>query len=282
MSITRREKAVGGVESDSLKGLVGLVTDFGRRDPYAAIMEGVIRVTAPSVQVTHLTHEIGVGNVFEAAMWLDYACQYLRNDSLRTVVCAVVDPGVGTERRIVAARLEQLWLVGPDNGIFGTVLGPRDAVHEVERRDLFRGESTTFHGRDRFAPVAAEIAAGLEIEGLGRKIDREALVGLDYDPPVYGGSQVAGRIVSIDRFGNVITDLEASRIDLDRPLALEIGETRIGQMVKTYEEIPEEQLCMIVGSRGTIEVSAKGHSAATILQPEARAGVTVRLGSTGE
>lgn len=265
-----------------MKGLVGLLTDFGRRDPYAAIMEGVIRATAPSVQVTHLTHEIGAGDVFEAAMWLDYGCKYLRNDSLRSVICAVVDPGVGTERKILAARLEGLWLVGPDNGVFGRVIGPGDAVHEVERRDLFRGDSTTFHGRDRFAPVAAEIAAGLEVEGLGRRIDRESLVRLDYDPPVYERAEVTGRIVSVDRFGNVITDLEASKIDLDQPWVLQIGETEIGDLASAYEEIPGERLCMIVGSRGTIEVSARRRSAAAILQPEARAGVTVRLGSTGE
>lgn len=260
---------------------VALLSDFGTRDPYVAALRGVIR-SIVDCDLLDLSHEIGPGNIFEAAFFLEAVVDSLRNRDSRTVVCAVVDPGVGTGRSILAIRTDDLWFTAPDNGIMARCLSRGHAVHRVTREDLFRGDSRTFHGRDRFAPIAASIAGGLEVEGLGPSIAIDDLVPLDYDPARYETDQVTGTIVSIDRFGNLITDIRAGLVEVARPWKLQVEDRVIDQEAATYHDGKVLDLYMIVGSRGTIEVSGTGKSAAAILQPDTRTGSSVVLRSTGE
>src|SRR5216684_954750 len=183
---------------------IALITDFGTRDPYVGAMKGVIasRTEAPIVDCTH---EIAPFDVWEAAFYLRSISRYWPDDAIFAVV---IDPGVGTSRRIIAIDSAGKLFLAPDNGVLTFVIG---IAHAVENESLYLPDgSTTFHARDRFAPVAAALANGLTIEQLGPRAGD--LVRLDYQPPSYDRRRVDGTIVSIDRFGNLITDIERSRI----------------------------------------------------------------------
>lgn len=226
---------------------IALLTDFGTRDPYVAAMKGVIaaRTDAP---IHDLTHDVEPFDVFAAAWFVKTIAPWWP----RTIVVCVVDPGVGTSRRIVAlSRGDQLFLA-PDNGVL-TMLDGGEA-RSIENEALFLPQgSTTFHGRDRFAPVAAALANGLAIEELGPPL-RE-LVRLDYTPP----TATEGTIVSIDRFGNAITDLVAAPIS-----ALHIGAHTITRVARTYGEAGAGAF-VIIGSTGLLEISIANGSAAEVL-----------------
>jgi S-adenosylmethionine hydrolase len=240
---------------------VGLITDFGTRDPYVAAMKGVIasRTEAPIVDCTH---EIAPFDVWEAAFYIRAMARYWPDGTIFTVV---VDPGVGTSRRIVAVDSAGQIFLAPDNGVLTFVIG---IAHSVENESLFLPDgSTTFHGRDRFAPVAAALANGLSIEQLGPRAAE--LVRLDYTAPAYDRRRVDGTIVSIDRFGNLITDIERSRIPF---AAFALQSPPIARVSTTYTG---EGPFLIIGSTGCVEISIAGANAAAALKLKRGDRVTV-------
>lgn len=227
---------------------IALLTDFGTRDPYVASMKGVIaeRTAAP---VHDLTHEIAPFDVLEAAWFLRTVVPYWPEG---TIFVCVVDPGVGTSRRIVCAEAGGRVFLAPDNGLLTFIAGEGRAV---EDHSLFLPTgSTTFHGRDRFAPVAAAIANGHTVGG-----ERVDLIRLRYQPPVYGDQVVRGTIVAVDRFGNVITDIERAR--LKRHLAVRVHDMVIDRVEETYGNAAPGPF-LIVGSTGHVEISLANASAA--------------------
>ena len=232
---------------------IALVTDFGTRDPYVAAVKGVIaaRTNAP---VLDLTHDIEPFDVFQVAWFLRAIVRYWPQD---TIFLVVVDPGVGTSRRILALETDGRIFLAPDNGALTFIDG---RVWSVENESLFLpGGSTTFHGRDRFAPVAAALANGLSINELGRRITDP--VRLTYTPPCYSADRVSGTIVAIDRFGNAITDIEAARLPFST-FEVRVADTKVARQSTTYSG---SEPFTIVGSTGCIEVSIAGESAATLL-----------------
>jgi S-adenosylmethionine hydrolase len=234
---------------------IALLTDFGTRDPYVAAMKGVIasRTDAP---VIDLTHEIEPFDVFGAAWFLRDVVRWWPEG---TIFVCVVDPGVGTSRRIVAAESDGRFFLAPDNGLLTFVAG---AGHSVTNETFFLPEgSATFHGRDRFAPVAAAIANGTALEELGPRID--TLVGLPYEAPSYG-EVVRGTVVAVDRFGNVITDIEAARVGF-APFAMLVGDAVMDRVEKNYGDAAAGPF-LIVGSSGCLEISVANGSAAERLQ----------------
>jgi len=248
---------------------IALLTDFGTRDPYVAAMKGVL-VSRTSVPVLDLTHDIAPFDVLEAAWFLRCVVDYWPEG---TIFVCVVDPGVGTSRGIVAADVKGKIFLAPDNGLltFVTTAGPAverpagDRLHMVTNEAWFLPEgSTTFHGRDRFAPVAAALANGTPLEDLGPPV--EGLVKLPYTPPVYGDI-VVGTIVAIDRFGNAITDMEMARVPF-APFGLIVtdvasGDVVIDRLERTYSG---PGAFLIAGSTGCIEISIAGGSAAERLR----------------
>lgn len=247
---------------------IALLTDFGTRDPYVAAMRGVIasRTRSP---LFDLTHEIAPFDVFEAAWFLRSAAPFW---SLTIFVC-VVDPGVGTARRILAMKDDDRIFLAPDNGLLTFVARNGVATRSLENEDLFLpGGSATFHGRDRFAPAAAALANGFPFEALGPAVDRIEL--LPYTEPSYGDPAV-GTVVAIDRFGNLITDLEASRFDLSR-IDVHVGSHTIGRSERTYGEAGAGPF-VLAGSHGCLEVAVKDGSAAEALGVRRGATVEVRL-----
>jgi len=213
-------------------------------------MKGVI-ASRTDAAIHDLTHEIAPFDVWGAAWFLRAVLPYWRD----AVFVCVVDPGVGTSRRILAMQHETNVLLAPDNGLLTlwdrhSCLSGQTRVsvlHSVENHDLFLPDgSTTFHGRDRFAPVAAAIANGTALDALGPRVDD--IVRLPYEEPSYGADLVKGTIVSIDRFGNAITDIERARVPFE-----------IRNLRTTYTG---EGAFYIVGSTGCIEISMAGASAA--------------------
>jgi hypothetical protein len=235
---------------------IALLTDFGTRDPYVAAVRGVL-ASRCDARVDDLTHEIEPFDVFEAAWFLNVAAKWWPAE---TIFVCVIDPGVGTPRRILAAEQDSKFFLAPDNGLL-TFIAPSRVV-SVENASFFLDtDATTFHGRDRFAPVAAAIANGTKLEDLGPVINDAKQ--LNYTPPVYREDVVTGSVVHIDRFGNVITDVERARIPFER-FALRVHYATVRELRTDYGGGHEPFL--IVGSTGMVEISVGSANAADILR----------------
>jgi S-adenosylmethionine hydrolase len=222
---------------------IALLTDFGSRDPYVAAMKGVI-ASRCDCTIHDLTHEIAPFDVFEAAWFLRFTA---REWPRGTVFVAVIDPGVGSARRMLAVDDGDHFFVAPDNGVLHFIGG---TAHAITRQSLFLPNgSTTFHGRDRFAPVAAAVANGTAVRELGPRVDDR--VPLDYTP---------GCVVRIDRFGNCVTDVEPPAGDF----VCRVGDATIANRASNYADAPDGPF-LIVGSSGTVEISVKNGSAADVL-----------------
>jgi S-adenosyl-L-methionine hydrolase (adenosine-forming) len=249
---------------------LALLTDFGTVDPYVAVMKGVL-ASRTDAAIHDLTHDIPPFDVFGAAWFLATVAPWWPG----TIFVCVVDPGVGTSRKIVAMeriRETQLFLA-PDNGLLTMIDGDCRAV-SVENEALFLPHgSSTFHGRDRFAPVAAALANGVPLDELGPPLTD--IVRLDYEPPSYGEDSARGTIVRIDRFGNCITDMEAARVAFPR-FALHAGQHVITRSSRTYGEAGDGPF-VITGSTGHLEISVANASAAALLQLQRGDRVTVEV-----
>jgi S-adenosylmethionine hydrolase len=234
---------------------IALLTDFGTRDPYVAAMKGVLASRCDAA-IHDLTHEIAPHDVLEAAWFLKPVVAFWPRG---TIFVCVVDPGVGTERKIVALEQDEKIFLAPDNGLL-TFIRRADvsSARSVENESLFLpNSSTTFHGRDRFAPAAAALANGLPFAELGPPIDHLTL--LPYTPPAYG-EVVRGSIVAIDRFGNAITDIESARVPFGA-FALHVRDVVIDRVEQTYGGAAPGPF-LITGSSGCIEISVANASAA--------------------
>lgn len=266
-----------------------LTTDFGTRDWYVAAVKGVVLSKVPNSQIVDISHDVPPGEVATAAFLLEAAAPNFPPD---TVHLAVVDPGVGTERRILAARADleaddgvrSQVFVAPDNGLLDSFLD-QALVVSVERGDLYRSApGHTFHGRDRFAPVAAALLRGEALERLGTPVDDP--VRLDTPPPERADRRLQGTVTHVDRFGNLVTDLPAEWLDsgvLDSgAFELEIAGHFTDLRVDTYRQIPSGRAAVLTGSLGTLELSLDGADLADAWGVEKGTQVTVRLkpGST--
>ncbi|HLU66508.1 MAG TPA: SAM-dependent chlorinase/fluorinase [Kofleriaceae bacterium] len=238
--------------------LVTLTTDFGTTDGYVGAMKGVILSRAPAATVVDLTHTIPRHDVTAAAHALANAVPFFPPGSIHV---AVVDPGVGTERKPIILRgdREQLF-VGPDNGVFSLIAPRPQAVYEIASPEFRRERpSATFHGRDVFAPAAAALAAGLPPDQAG-----PAVVLRGQLPPITGadGADVY-RVHHIDAFGNLVTNIPAASV---APGArLRVSGRDIDHLSRTYEDVAPGELLAYVGSRGTVEIAVREGSAAELL-----------------
>lgn len=245
---------------------IALMTDFGLRDPFVGIMKGVILGINPSALIVDVSHEIAPGDIRGAAFALDMAFPYFPAD---TIFAVVVDPGVGTERRGVAARIGERTVVCPDNGLLTWVLRNRGLTSAVElaKREYFLPKvSDTFHGRDVFAPVAAHLSTGVRLEDLGPRI--EDLTTFEIAEVVIADRSIQGEIVYVDRFGNLISNIAREQFDDWRPSAdgvsvrVHIGSAEIQGISRTYSDAPRGHAAAVFGSAGFLEIATNGGSAA--------------------
>lgn len=238
-----------------------LLTDFGTADYYVGAVKGTVLRLAdpPPAYIVDLSHKIAPGDV-EGAGWVLAAAA--PSFPAGTVHLAVVDPGVGSERRILAARAGGMLFVAPDNGLLGAVLAtdPEAEVRSVARDDLFLpSPGHTFHGRDRFAPLAAALLSGVAPAELGSTITNP--VRLAGSPPQREGGRLVGRIAHIDRFGNLITDLPNDWLS-PGPVLAHVAGRRIDRRVTHYAALPVGEAGILAGSVGTLELARRGGSLA--------------------
>lgn len=255
------------------------MTDYGTRDGYPAILKGVIWSLAPQIEVADLTHEISPQDVWSAALTLGRAAPFF---PAGTIFLAVVDPGVGTARRPLAARLGEQYFVSPDNGLLTWVLEnaeragqPVELVH-LDRPEFFRSPvSHTFHGRDLFAPVAARLALGTPLAGLGSPISDPLRLRLPEPTRTARGWQ--GEVIHIDSFGNLATNLTAGHIPAGARVKLQIAGTQIDGMVQTFSDRPSGALTALLDSSGALSIVMVNGSAAQLLDVGVAEPVTLTL-----
>ncbi|MBX5455986.1 MAG: SAM-dependent chlorinase/fluorinase [Thermogemmatispora sp.] len=187
--------------------VIALMTDFGLRDGFVGIMKGVIAGIVPQAQLIDISHEIAAQNVAAGAWLLSTAYRYFPAGS---VFLCVVDPGVGSQRRAIALEAGDWFFVGPDNGLFSYVLAEQPLRQVVALENpAYRlpAVSTTFHGRDIFAPAAAHLARGVPLADFGPLLTPDSLQRLDLSQPRREGGRIEARVIYIDHFGNLVTSI---------------------------------------------------------------------------
>jgi S-adenosylmethionine hydrolase len=265
-----------------MTAFITFLTDFGLKDDFVGTCHGVIKRIAPDAQIIDITHGIPPQQVLQGALVLANTVSYMPEG----VHLAVVDPGVGTERRQVALRdaTGRLY-VGPDNGLLlpaADKLGGVAEAHEIANRTFaLEPISKTFHGRDVFSPAAAHLANGVELSELGPAIDPDGLARLDIPVPEIGSSRMRTTILYVDHFGNI--QLNLTRADLER-LGIDPGdqvelehrsERYYAVAARTFEDARKGDIILYEDAYRNISVAISGGDAASMLR--ARAGGELRI-----
>jgi S-adenosyl-L-methionine hydrolase (adenosine-forming) len=242
-------------------------TDYGLADGFVGVCHGVMMRIAPDVRIIDLTHAVPRHDVVRGALTVSRATPFMPADA---VYVAVVDPGVGSERRSIAVRAASgALLVGPDNGVLSLAwasLGGADAAASIEdERVTLSPVSHTFHGRDVFAPAAAHLASGVPLDEVGPPVDGSELRIVELPGPMVTPGAVGTRVMDIDAFGNV--QLNARPADLE---AAGLGTTlivggRAVPMAKIFADVPEGALAGIVDSEGHVALVVNHGDAARLL-----------------
>jgi S-adenosyl-L-methionine hydrolase (adenosine-forming) len=256
--------------------IIALLSDFGTRDQYAGTMKGVILGIAPDAVLVDVTHDIVAHDLLHGALQLAAAVPYFPSG---TIFLAVVDPGVGTARRGLVVEAGDYRFVAPDNGLLTAVLQalpPRLIVELTERRYARPTLSRTFEGRDRFAPAAAWLARGTDVGAFGREVSDYKRLAMPV--PEVAAGRLRGVVLFIDRFGNLVTNID--RIALDQfaqGRSVEIATTGLAsaRLVETYADIDGDRVCGLFGSTDRLELAARSASAADRLAIGAGAVVEV-------
>jgi S-adenosylmethionine hydrolase len=236
---------------------IALLTDFGHDDHYVGVVHAVLEREHPGVTRIDLGHGVPAGDIWNAGFQLRCAWPHLPTEC---VVLAVVDPGVGTARRAVAVAMGDRFLVAPDNGL-AAAAGAADAAVELDWKLMgLERPSSTFHGRDLFAPAAARLAHGAPLEEFGEAIDCASLVPCPLPSPVRGESGLEGVILVVDRFGNLATNVR----DDEHPGLTEARwrADRVARRVTTYSEGAPDEVVLLEGSAGYLELAVNCGSAA--------------------
>ena len=253
-------------------GPVVLITDFGLRDPYVGVMKGVIKSINPGAEIIDLTHNVRKFDINAAAVILFVSAKYFPKG---TIFTCVVDPGVGSSRRAILIVTRNYYLVGPDNGCL-SLLAKEDGVigvYDVSESPFRLPEvSGTFHGRDIFAPIAAWLSRGIKPEQLGRPINE--YVEIDIPAPMIRGNSVEGRIIYIDHFGNIMSNIKKELVE---KIGVKIGDkinVILGSRgfecpyVRSFSNVPEGEVACYINSWGYFEIGINKSSAADILKVE--------------
>jgi hypothetical protein len=250
--------------------LITFLTDYGTADSYVGEVRGVLASLAPGATVVDLTHHVSPGDVRAGHFLLS---QIWPRFPAGTIHLAVVDPGVGTSRRALALNAAGQFFVGPDNGLFTSVVQAGQVVAVLLPTP---GQaSATFHGRDVFAPAAAALATGTALTALGTTCT-DALTTLTPKPSHYEGKSVIGEVVYVDRFGNLVTNLTAHEVP---PYAvLEVEESEVGMLRTTFGDVASGTPVAYIGSGGQVEIAVRGGSAARRFGIGIGGAVRARLG----
>jgi hypothetical protein len=248
--------------------IITLLTDFGTQDEYAGVVKGVILGINPGATLVDISHHVPPQGVQHAGDMLKTAFGWFPRG---TIHLAVVDPGVGSRRAILAARYAGHLFVAPDNGLLSFIWGdlPPEAVVRVENSRLFlQPVSATFQGRDILAPVAAHLSLGMALTEIGSAVDFSQVVRLArHRPRETDDGEIIGEVMSADRFGNLRTNIDATHLDRlrggdsRRVMVVRIGAHQIEGMSSHYAQGEKGGLMALVGSRNQLEIAVSGGSA---------------------
>lgn len=257
--------------------LITLLTDFGTRDAFVGIMKGVILSIAPTVHIIDLSHDVPPQEILTGALILRSAVPFFPPG---TIHVAVVDPGVGSQRRAVVVQTRDAFFVGPDNGLLSLAAPPESVVrviHLTNTAYFLPRLSHTFHGRDVFAPVAAHLSRGVSLEVLGPTIP--AIEELALPIIERTETQLIGSVTAIDHFGNLITNItEADLLPFPREtLWVSIGPVQIQGLVATYAAVSPDTVAALMNSWGVLEIAVRNGSAAQRLNTSIGTAVCVRI-----
>lgn len=271
-----------------MDSIITLTTDFGLSDAYVAAMKGVMLGINPKAKLIDICHNIKPQDIHQAGFVLSTACSYFPR---RTVHLVVVDPGVGSERRVIILRTPSADFVAPDNGVLSYViqslakpvplkgqqaeLGPELQAVAITKPEFWRSPvSSTFHGRDILAPVAARLSLGAAPADFGEAITSVVMLPLSCPYQAADGSLV-GHIIHIDSFGNLITNIRGDDLPQARGvITVEVGNQRISGLSRTYAD--SGGLLAVIGGGGYLEVSLSGGSASALLGAEVGDEVRIR------
>jgi len=262
--------------------IVTLTTDFGVRDNYVAAMKAVMLNINPDLNVVDITHEIGRHDIMEACFVIANTYHYFPKWSIHIVV---VDPTVGSSRRPLVASINSHHFVAPDNGVLsGLYQDPEDiSVYEIQAEHYYlKPLSSTFQGRDIFAPVAAWLSKGVEIENFGEKIDDYVDLKLPV-PVVDEEGHLQGEIIHADSFGNLITNVTRAQFEdmleeaVKHKFELKIGDVTLSDLKRFYAECEKGKPSALFGSTSQLEVAAKQKSASELLGLDKGAKFTLKF-----
>jgi S-adenosylmethionine hydrolase len=250
-----------------MRPVIALLSDFGTRDHYAGTMKGVMLGICPEATLVDVSHDVAPHDVLEGALQLAAAYKYF---PAGTVFLAVVDPGVGSARRGLAAEAGDYRFVAPDNGVLTVVFRdtpPRRIVELSERRYARPTVTRTFEGRDRFAPAAAWIAKGTQLSALGRAVTDYQRVEI---PAVEtSADSLRGLVLHVDRFGNLVTNIDRRSFEAfakQGPIRILAAGRSVDRLVSTYAEITPGEVCALFGSSDHLELAANAVSAAATME----------------
>jgi S-adenosylmethionine hydrolase len=251
--------------------LITLTTDFGPGE-YTAAMKGVILGINPQTTLVDISHQVGPQDILSGAFLLAAACPYFPPG---TIHVAVVDPGVGTERRALLVQTPGAVFLAPDNGLLGLVLeGSSYQAWELTEHRYWRAEvSATFHGRDIFAPAAAHLSLGVTPQDMGRAV--VDIMKLPLPPVEVIGGELRGQVIHIDRFGNLVTNIRRRDLPVGEVVVEVVGH-RIPGLSTHYRA--GKELLALMGSSGYLEIAAPSASACRLLKAERGLAVTVHQG----
>jgi hypothetical protein len=258
--------------------VVTLLTDFGTKDHYVASMKGVILSINPRCLLIDISHQVSPHDIREGAFILANAYSYFPKG---TIHLSVVDPGVGGARKPILLVTENYCFVGPDNGLF-TMISRKENVKQIialdEQKYHLSKVSTTFHGRDIFAPVAAHLSLGVNLNALGHKID--SLFWLGFEGPFVKEGKLLGEILHVDTFGNLVSNIDEGRLFRfikGRPFVIRAGRKTIRGLKEGYWEGKKGELIALLGSGGFLEISVREGNAQKALKIKRGDAITVAI-----
>ena len=244
--------------------VITLTTDFGLEDCYVGQLKGALLQGCPAATFVDITHGIRPWDIFGAAIAIESSYVFFPPGTVHLVV---VDPGVGSERAILAAQVNEHFFIAPDNGVLSLVLnGHPGRVYRVDKfQARQRKASPTFHGRDIMAPAACALAQGVSLETLGPSVAPAGLVALPAPAQMANGTTVQTRVQHIDRFGNIRVAFRFDTVSLNRLAYIEIKGIRLNQMHQSYHEVQAGTLLALVDSSGYLEIAANQAHAAQLI-----------------
>jgi hypothetical protein len=264
--------------------VITILSDFGAHDEYAGVMKGVILSICPSVSIVDITHQVDPQDIAQAAYLIPASYRFFPQGTVHLIV---VDPGVGSQRDILAVDYGGHVFIAPDNGVLTLLMNREksDTIVRVHNAEYFlKPVSATFHGRDIFAPVGAHIVNGTGLEDLGIKIDIEDIVQLeDLNCRLSESGELVGKIISIDRFGNLITNVDSNSLttlcqnDSGNRLQIHIRRHVICGLSDTYTRAEPSAPLALIGSRNTLEIAVNCGSAKRHLKAQKGDAVRVKL-----